>query len=1245
MASEAPPARPSARNLGSLFDLETRDTVSAATGEANGTAQVSDGPGPQWLETPSRDLFGLAFSGGGIRSATFNLGVLQALNRLGLLECFDYFATVSGGGYSGGFWTAWKKRGNVAQLPTGSNGDEGAEIRHLREFSNFLIPRLGLLSYDTGRAVVTLLSSMIPSILASLALMTLAVLAWVLVAWILFSPVSDDVFRSLRVEGYALGGALVAASAVFGMVALRRRRRGRANAQQVSQARTVVALAAALGVGWMGVTALGSFDMNAAMMLGITFIVLAGAEVTWQARGETSPAWSAAAAGMLGMILTSLAWRRGVWPRLDGFYTASQALPAAPASAAAAWRLFGPAVTWAAAAGVFVALRLLVAPWVASRKPLASWRSAADRVQSRLLLLAAAWSVIALLWWAGVALDVSMARAGAESSGAAGLAGVAAALSAVFAKVQHLLGGKKKEGGGTGMMQRLLPYLPKILAYAVLALMAIAVVAAIYVVDRAGYTPWTMALAAGAVTGVALVFLDPNEVGLHAFYRGRLSRAYLGAVNLPGGSRSEEQPGDDFPLADVGEHVRPLHLVCCTANDLAFGHRMANLSRGAVAGVLSRHGFQVGDSWAPWGVFKRGAPTLGSSITASGAAFNTLMGSRSIEYGRGVSYLMATLNLRLGLWLPHPLHACQARGTLLPGLPFYRELFGQARADGWQVHLSDGGHLENTGVYELIRRHCHVIVATDCGMDPAGTFTDLGNLVRRVRIDFGVDIRIDLSPLKPDESGRARQYMVAGDIHYPGGDTGVLLLLKPAMVGGEPADVQQYRSRNPAFPHESTGDQFYSEAQWESYRRLGEHAALSAFEAVVEPAGAGANPLAAWMGTFARARREWQPKPDGYEARLSHFADRVAELDAVLRQPGCERLLAEVYKEVAEVGRSAEPRVAAPGAVVSTPVADDGHGSAGATDLPDGLQPAEADPVAGAIASGFQLAVAAIRTIGRDQPAPDPASAPDEAELTHGLYLLRRVLLLMQEVYETEELERNARHPLYLGVMNWFARWTYAPFFRMWWPLLKALYPQPFTRFLETEFALPTVERGRGLQGDVSTAEDPDGFAISSWLRQGSPRPASDQRVVSFRLRMVYRGEQKYSVQAAQVIVRPERETLVWNAGDFFVAPGLWGIGIGNAFLEKLGEASLDGLAAPGEAPPRFLAVEVRYDAESKKRGADELQLYRGAGFCEAPVENGWITWAGERLVDVSAHAVRPGESVRWMVLPVHAAQPAAATA
>jgi hypothetical protein len=477
--------------------------------------------------------------------------------------------------------------------------------------------------------------------------------------------------------------------------------------------------------------------------------------------------------------------------------------------------------------------------------------------------------------------------------------------------------------------------------------------------------------------------------------------------------------------------------------------------------------------------------------------------------------------------------------------------------------------------------------------------------------------------------------MVAGDIHYPSGDTGVLLLLKPAMVGGEPADVQQYRSRSPAFPHESTGDQFYSEAQWESYRRLGEHASVTAFEAVVEPARHGTRRLPEWMATFARARREWQPKPDGYDARLSRFADRVAELDAVLRQPGSERLLAEVYKEVGELDRSGRTQtVAAAGSAGTASASGDGHGGADATSLPDGRAHAGADAVAGAISSGFRLAVAAIRAVGRDGPPAAPDAAPDEAELTHALYLMRRVLLLMVEVYETEDLEKNSRHPLYLGVMNWFARWAYAPSFRMWWPLLKALYPQPFTRFLEASFALPTVERATGPDGAVAVAVDEagEGFAMSAWRRQRSREPGAGDHVVSFRLKMRYRERQDYSLQAAQVIARREGATAWWDARDFFVPPGLWGIGIGNAFLEKLADEKLGALGDDGTSP-RWLAVCVRYGADDRKRGADELQLYRGAGFCEARVAGGELTFAGEPILRLPAEHAAPGEAVQWVVL------------
>ena len=138
------------------------------------------------------NLAGITLSGGGIRSATFNLGLLQALRKRGLLRQFDYLSTVSGGGYCGGWWSAWLSRPSrepgdffpdderielerhlermadaVSARETDGLRDrkEKSEsamnaavdpIHHLRLFSNFLTPRKGLLSSDTWRAVATI---------------------------------------------------------------------------------------------------------------------------------------------------------------------------------------------------------------------------------------------------------------------------------------------------------------------------------------------------------------------------------------------------------------------------------------------------------------------------------------------------------------------------------------------------------------------------------------------------------------------------------------------------------------------------------------------------------------------------------------------------------------------------------------------------------------------------------------------------------------------------------------------------------------------------------------------------------------------------------------------------------------------------------------------------------------------------------------------------------------------------------
>ena len=202
--------------------------------------------------------------------------------------------------------------------------------------------------------------------------------------------------------------------------------------------------------------------------------------------------------------------------------------------------------------------------------------------------------------------------------------------------------------------------------------------------------------------------------------------------------------------------------------------------------------------------------------------------------------------------------------------------------------LSDGGHFENLGGYELIRRRLPVIVIIDAEADPDYTFEGLSNLVRKARLDFGAEIKflteeeldkrsiwrlekisapssncagefgsrnpstIQCSGGTPIPRREQRAQSAAPALHHAGQSRGAiggacgvgstslyddedkprstLLYIKPTLIGDESADVHRYHTDHPSFPHESTLQQFFDEAQWESYRKLGEHIALKLFQ-------------------------------------------------------------------------------------------------------------------------------------------------------------------------------------------------------------------------------------------------------------------------------------------------------------------------------------------------------------------------------------------------------------------------------
>ena len=221
--------------------------------------------------------------------------------------------------------------------------------------------------------------------------------------------------------------------------------------------------------------------------------------------------------------------------------------------------------------------------------------------------------------------------------------------------------------------------------------------------------------------------------------------------------------------------------------------------------------------------------TLGTAMAISGAAAAPNMGTTTV---RALVFVLTLLNVRLGYWLPNPRAVVGAgwyrrfvfRRGAGPGY-LWREALGAVTDARAFVNVSDGGHVENFALYELLRRRCKLIVAVDGEADPEMRFGGLLTLVRYAHIDLGVEIDIDLAPIRIDEHGLSERHFALGTIRY-GDDpeaNGHLLYLKLSVTGDEADSMLEYRARHPDFPHQPTSDQFFDEAQFEAYRSLGYH--------------------------------------------------------------------------------------------------------------------------------------------------------------------------------------------------------------------------------------------------------------------------------------------------------------------------------------------------------------------------------------------------------------------------------------
>ncbi len=876
-----------------------------------------------YKEAEDAGLAGIAFSGGGIRSATFNLGVIQAFSKKQRLHKFDYLSTVSGGGYIGSWMSAlfhrnkkddvdakfvkeFQNRLTTHPCAVGSDCSETsgyrkpnssgfppvehAAVRYLRGYSNYLTPRLGL-SGD----VLALISLFLRNVI--LVQIVLAVMiAFVLLVPYIVNSMSHFVISKpgelpFKVSTVAIIGVVFQLVGLWfcGVLLNRGKRTLEDDLQReaddhedhaASKVVIGILLPAFFGA-WLVTIAMASsagFDehiQSRAAWVGYGALIFSGIWAvafiysrvrirhTKQAEGEQETLLLISGPGGLQPLISHktvrlVAWLLGaaaVAGALFGFLLFEGASFASTFRSGHTERTqeivaFGPPL-------FLLALSLVEAIHIgASRNCFDEHdREWWARLGGFVLLGTAVWTVLfslvlyapPIIYWLGNGgFAVAVAWLGGSAAGAA-----AARRGNVLSEAASKFGGK--------LLVRFAPWLFLIglvglLSFLVfLSLLLFAGLSIDWtgtektLVEAIHWTtaqeselklrhPFLLAIGAGVVAFVATRVFDINIFSAHSLYKNRLVRAYLGAC-ATGQRHAHPFTGfdskDDVALKDLAGQ-RPVHILNTTIN-MTGGDDLAWQTRRAASFSItpyfagyeakSTQGQDLG-SYRPISEYA-GGMTLGTALAISGAAASPNMGYHTAP---SIAALLTAFNLRLGYWAGNPKdeETWKRSGPKYAMRPILLELMGSARANSPWINLTDGGHFDNLGVYELVRRRCRLIIVTDAGCDPNHEFEDLANSIRKCWTDFGVNIVMrGLQKLRL--SGSDRKYSqvqsACGEIYYPGNTPrGRIIYIKNSLtreIRDNIPDIGQYADSHATFPHESTVDQFFDESQFEAYRHLG----------------------------------------------------------------------------------------------------------------------------------------------------------------------------------------------------------------------------------------------------------------------------------------------------------------------------------------------------------------------------------------------------------------------------------------
>ena len=879
---------------------------------------------------------GLALSGGGIRSATFSLGLLQAIAAAGALRRIDYLSTVSGGGYAAVFLGALLRapsrfaRTQPATPPKAANAADAADPADATRLAGaaeagYAFAERVLRGDEERTELLPPPSVEHPD-------------------RPLFHPV-----RWLRESGRYLTPT-------------------RGNDWPFAIAYYLRNLAALHVVGAAAAVSLSAAWVLAQVAVGLPL---------GTAGPVASPLWMAAAAAVLLFGAAGFAyWATSAppttrWQRLESWLVKASVPVLAIAGIGggltavpdAAWE---PASVraWLLAGGVFAAVALvflLAAAWghcnvETTRRRLTGWAAALA-------------STAALLMALGAVDTFARHLAFRSETGGALSSGLAVVLAVVAMALLQSTGGPAS-GRPSVLSRRWAAPTALVVGAGICMLLAALYAWAVYRTALAASPPLAGGPAAAVGVGARIAglphgfwllgllacsasllhLLSPGFLNLstiHHLYAARLTRSYLGAANLR--RLSQQRDGvmdkdgwlrathdDDlwtlrqyFGLDAEAPSLKPgdvpIHLANATLAERRGGTSdITQRDRRGLILSIGPAGMTVGTAHFPWRLPlhegrtqpRRGSATelidqasrlkLGNWMAVSGAAVSAGVGAQT---RLGFALLAALFNVRLGYWwsappqlhAPHPSTAAERLRQALRALT-HRCLFAEMTGGFWgrrsaRWYLSDGGHFENTGTYELIRRRIPFIVVSDNGADPAYAFRDVGNLTRKVRVDLGAQIEVlgaealkarlpvDLLPLfgaQADfqrEERRAERRMPAALLalvrfdEEPDALPLTVLMIKPALIEGLPADLLHYAAARPRFPQEPTVDQFFDEAQWESYRRLGELIGQRLFVGTGGRAGAFAGAGALSGATASGTAQAWRPaafmplEPQGLRGR------------------------------------------------------------------------------------------------------------------------------------------------------------------------------------------------------------------------------------------------------------------------------------------------------------------------------------------------------------------------------------------